>query len=158
MGIPIRHLVVITGLCAAVAAATTLSGCAQIGSTKEVVFTSGAPAAIGPYSQGIRQGNMLFLAGQGAIDPKTNQPMTSASIEDQTKQALENLRAVLEASGMTLGNIVSTTVYMKDLNDFTRMNAVYGTYFTDKPPARATLEAARLPRDLKIEISAIAVK
>ena len=157
MGIPIRLLVVVTGLCAAVAAATTLSGCAQIGSNKEVVFTSGAPAAIGPYSQGIRHGNMLFLAGQGAIDPKTNQPMTSASIEDQTKQALENLRAVLEANGMTL-NIVSTTVYMKDLNDFTRMNTVYGTYFTDKPPARATLEAARLPRDLKVEISAIAVK
>ncbi len=158
MGIPVYRLGVIAGLCATVAAAPTLSGCAQMGSTKEVVLTSGAPAPIGPYSQGIRSGNMLFLAGQGAIDPKTNQPMTSASIEDQTKQALENLRAVLEANGMTLGNIVSTTVYMKDLNDFARMNTVYGTYFTDKPPARATLEAARLPRDLKVEISAIALK
>lgn len=158
MGILIQRLGATAGLCAAITAATTLSGCAQIGSTKEVIYTSGAPAAIGPYSQGIRHGNLLFLAGQGAIDPKTNQPMTSASIEDLTKQTLENLRAVLEANGMTLGNIVSTTVYMKDLNDFARMNAVYGTYFTDKPPARATLDAARLPRDFKVEISAIAVK
>ena len=158
MGILIQRLGATAGLRAAITAAATLSGCAQIGSTKEVIYTSGAPAAIGPYSQGIRHGNLLFLAGQGAIDPKTNQPMTSASIEDLTKQTLENLRAVLEANGMTLGNIVSTTVYMKDLNDFARMNAVYGTYFTDKPPARATLDAARLPRDFKVEISAIAVK
>lgn len=135
-----------------------LAGCAQLGGTqKEVVSTKNAPAAIGPYSQAIRYGNMLFLAGQIPIDPKTNQ-LNTGSIEDQTKLVIENLRAVLEANGMTLADIVSTQVFMKDLNEFPRMNTVYGTYFKDKPPARATVEVARLPRDVKIEIAAIAAK
>jgi 2-iminobutanoate/2-iminopropanoate deaminase len=131
-------------------------GCAS-GPTKEAVSTKEAPDAIGPYSQGVKVGNLLFLAGQAAIDPNTNQ-MISGSIEEQTKQVLENLNAVLRASGMSMENVVNTTVYLKDLNDFGKMNAVYGTYFKDKPPARATVQVARIPRDALVEISAIASK
>ncbi len=101
---------------------------------------------------------MLFLAGQIAIDPKTQQFKADASIEDQTRQTLDNLKAVLAASGMTMANVVSVSVFMKDLNDFSKMNAVYATYFKEAPPARATVEVARLARDAKIEISMIAVK
>ena len=133
-----------------------IAGCAS-GPTKEAVSTKEAPDAIGPYSQGIKVGNLLFLAGQAAIDPKTNQ-MISGSIEEQTKQVLENLNAVLKASGMSMENVVNTTVFLKDLNDFGKMNAVYGTYFKDKPPARATVQVARIPRDALVEISAIAIK
>jgi len=133
-----------------------MAGCAS-GPMKEAVSTKEAPDAIGPYSQGVKVGNLLFLAGQAAIDPKTNQ-MISGSIEEQTKQALENLNAVLRASGMSMENVVNTTVFLKDLNDFSKMNAVYGTYFKDKPPARATVQVARIPRDALVEISAIASK
>jgi 2-iminobutanoate/2-iminopropanoate deaminase len=133
-----------------------LAGCA-LAPVKEVVGTKDAPTAIGPYSQAIKAGDLLFLSGQIAIDPKTNQ-MSTGSIEDQTRQALDNLDAVLKASGMTMANIVNTTVFLKDVNDFGKMNAVYGTYFKDKPPARATVQVARLPRDALVEISAIAVK
>jgi 2-iminobutanoate/2-iminopropanoate deaminase len=133
-----------------------LGGCAT-SSTKEVVSTKNAPGAIGPYSQAIKVGNMLFLSGQIPIDPKTNQ-VNTGSIEEQTKQVLENLQAVLAANQMNMSNMVSTTVFLKDLNDFPRMNAVYGSYFDDKPPARATIQAARLPRDVSIEISAMAIK
>lgn len=125
-------------------------------SAADVISTKDAPAAVGPYSQAIRAGNMVFLAGQIPIDPKTGQ-MNQGSIEDQTRQALDNLKAILAASNMSMENIVSTTVYVKDLNDFTRMNAVYGTYFKDKPPARATVQVQRLPKDAAVEISAIAV-
>jgi 2-iminobutanoate/2-iminopropanoate deaminase len=124
---------------------------------KEVVSTKEAPAAIGPYSQGIRIGNLLFLSGQISIDPKTNQ-MNSGSVEEQTKQALDNLDAVLKANGMSMENVVNTTVFLKDVNDFGKMNAVYGTFFKEKPPARATVQVARLPRDALVEISAIASK
>lgn len=139
-------------------AVTAITACSQIDMRKEAISTKNAPAAIGPYSQAIRTGNMLFLSGQIPIDPKTNQPMTTGSIEEQTKLVIENLRSVLEANGMTLADVVSTQVYMKDLNEFPRMNAVYGTYFKENPPARATVEVARLPRDVKIEIAAIAAK
>ena len=127
-------------------------------STKQVISTPNAPEAIGPYSQAIRAGNMVFLAGQIAIDPKTKQLMKDASIEDQTRLVLDNLKAVLEADGLTMDSVVSTTVFMKDLNEFGKMNEVYATYFKTAPPARATVEAARLPRDVKVEIAAIAVK
>ena len=122
---------------------------------KETISTKDAPEAIGPYSQGIKVGNTLYLAGQISIDPKTNQ-FVAGSIEEQTARALENLKAVAAAGGMSMADIVSTTVYMKDLNDFTKMNEVYATYFKDKPPARATVQVAKLPRDALIEISAIA--
>ncbi len=134
------------------------TACAQTNVCREIISTKNAPAAIGPYSQAIRTGNMLFLSGQIPIDPETNQPITNATIEEQTKRVIENLNAVLEVNGMTLADVVSTQVFMKDLNEFPRMNAVYGTYFKEKPPARATVEVTRLPRDVKIEISAIAIK
>ena len=125
---------------------------------KKVIATPNAPEAIGPYSQAIRAGNTVFLAGQIPIDPQTKQLMKDASIEDQTKLVLNNLKAVLEADGLTMDNVVSTTVYMKDLNEFGKMNDVYATFFKSAPPARATVEVARLPRDVKVEIGAIAVR
>lgn len=137
-------------------AALGIGGCAST-ATKEVVATKEAPAAIGPYSQAIKFGSMLFLAGQISIDPKTNQ-LNSGSIEEQTKLVLENLKAVLAANGMTMDDVVSTTVFLKDLNEFGKMNAIYGSYFKDKPPARATVQVARLPRDVLVEISAIAAR
>ncbi len=125
---------------------------------KTVILTPNAPKPIGPYSQAIQAGKTVYLSGQIAIDPKTNQPMVNASIEDQTRQALDNLKAVLAGDGLTMDNIVSTTVFLKDLNEFGKMNEVYATFFKDKPPARATVEVARLPREVKIEVSAIAVQ
>jgi 2-iminobutanoate/2-iminopropanoate deaminase len=101
---------------------------------------------------------MVFLAGQLAVDPATNQLLKDAGIEDQTRRALDNLKAVLEADGLMMDHIVSTTVFLKDMNEFGKMNEVYATYFKNAPPARATVEVARLPRDGKVEISAIAVR
>lgn len=121
------------------------------------VSTPDAPAAIGPYSQAIKAGNTLYLSGQIALDPKSGQ-MAGTTIEDQTKRVLENLAAVLAANGMTMANVVSTNVYLRDLNDFAAMNRVYGTYFTGTAPARATIQAGRIPRDAMVEISAVAVK
>ena len=133
-----------------------IAGCTSV-PIRDSIATKEAPAAIGPYSQAIKTGNLLFLSGQIAIDPKTNQ-MSTGSIEEQTKQALDNLDAVLKAGGMTMENVVNTTVFLKDVNDFGKMNAVYATYFKEKPPARATVQVARLPRDALVEISAIASK
>lgn len=124
---------------------------------KEIIATKAAPAAVGPYSQGVRAGNMVFLAGQIPINPTTGQ-VSTGSIEEQTAQVLDNLKAVLAADGMTMDNVVSTTVFVKELNDFAKLNAVYGTYFKDKPPARATVQVQRLPKDVAVEISAIAVR
>jgi 2-iminobutanoate/2-iminopropanoate deaminase len=124
---------------------------------KSVIATPNAPEAIGPYSQAIRVGKTVYLSGQIAIDPKSNQPMGNASIEDQTLRVLENLKAVLAADGLTMDNIVSVSVFLKDFSEFAKMNEVYATFFKNAPPARATIEVARLPRDMKIEISAIAV-
>ena len=134
----------------------TLIGCAAPGG-KTVISAKDAPQAIGPYSQAIRHGSTLYLAGQIPIDPATSQ-LNTGSIEEQTRLVLENLQAVLRANGMSLDDVVSTSVFMRDLNEFSRMNAVYATYFTSKPPARATVQVARLPRDVSIEISAVAVK
>lgn len=130
---------------------------AQAAEGKEVVSSPDAPAAIGPYSQAIRHGGTLYLAGQLPMDPKTKQ-ISAGTIEEQTKLVLENLKAVLTAAGMTMDDVVSTSVFMKDLNEFPKMNETYATFFKDKPPARATIQAARLPRDVSIEISAIAAK
>ncbi|NSX13707.1 RidA family protein [Cupriavidus taiwanensis] len=122
------------------------------------VSSTEAPKAIGPYSQAVRAGNVLYLAGQIPIHPKSGELLKDAPIEAQTRLVLDNLKAVLAADGMTMANVVSTTVYMKDLNDFAKMNEVYGTYFTGVTPARATVQVARLPRDVAVEIGAIAVK
>lgn len=137
--------------------ATTLSQPASAAAFKEIIATKDAPAAIGPYSQAVRAGGMLFIAGQIPIDPKTGQ-LNAGTDEEQVEQVLENIKGILAADGMTMDNIVSTTVFVRDLNNFSKLNAVYGTYFKDKPPARATIQAARLPRDVAVEISAIAVK
>jgi 2-iminobutanoate/2-iminopropanoate deaminase len=133
-----------------------LAGCTAR-PVKEVVTTTNAPAAIGPYSQAIKVGSLLFLSGQIAIDPKTNQ-MSTGTIEEQTQQVLQNLGAVLAANDMGLANLVNTTVYLTDINDFAKMNGVYATFFKDQPPARATVQVARLPRDARVEIAAIAIK
>ena len=117
--------------------------------SKTVVATTSAPAAIGPYSQGIRAGNLIFTAGQAALDPGTGQ-LVSGGITEQTTRTLENLKAVLEAAGSNLAKTVKATVYLKNMSDFTGMNAVYATYLAPEgvtPPARTTIEAARLPKD-----------
>jgi 2-iminobutanoate/2-iminopropanoate deaminase len=133
-----------------------VSGCCA-GFAKEVIATIQAPAAIGPYSQAVKSGNLLFLSGQIAIDPRTNQ-FVAGSVEEQTRRVLENLKAVLAANGMTLEHVVSTTIFLTDMNDFSKVNAVYGKFFTDKPPARATVQVAGLPRGALVEISAIAAR
>lgn len=142
---------------AILAATLALALAAPAAAQNRVISTPNAPAAIGPYSQAIMAGNTLYLAGQIAIDPATNQ-VKPGTIEEETRLVLNNLKAVLEAAGMTMANIVSTTVFMADLNEFPRMNAVYATYFPQNPPARATVQVARLPRDVKVEIAAIAVR
>jgi 2-iminobutanoate/2-iminopropanoate deaminase len=123
---------------------------------KRIIATPRAPKAIGPYSQAVIAGKLVFLSGQGPLDPATNQ-LVKGDTADQTERVLENLKAVLEASGSSLAQVVKTTVYLKDLNDFKKMNEVYARYFPADPPARATIEAARLPLDTLVEIDAIAV-
>ena len=122
---------------------------------REIVSTDKAPGAIGPYSQAIKTGGMLFCSGQIPIDPETGE-FVSNDIGEQTDQVLKNLTAVLEAGGMNLGNVVKTTVFLSDMSDFAAMNEVYGRYFDENKPARATVQAARLPRDAKVEIECIA--
>jgi 2-iminobutanoate/2-iminopropanoate deaminase len=126
--------------------------------SKTVVATTSAPAAIGPYSQGVRTGNLIFTAGQAALDPKTGQ-LVSGGITEQTTRTLENLKAVLEAGGSNLAKTVKATVYLKNMGDFGAMNAVYATYLAPEgvtPPARTTIEAARLPKDALVEIELVA--
>ena len=122
---------------------------------RTVISTPKAPGAIGPYSQGIVARNgLLFTAGQIPINPATGE-ILSSDIRAQTRQVLENLRAILEAGGSDLARVVKTTVYMKDLGEFAAMNEVYGEYFRESPPARSTVEVARLPRDVRVEIDAV---
>jgi len=123
---------------------------------KEIVATERAPQAIGPYSQAVRAGNLVFASGQIPIDPATKE-FVAGGIAEQTEQVLKNLTAVFEAADVRMDQIVKTTVFLADMNDFTAMNEVYGKYFAENPPARATVQAARLPRDAKVEIEAIAV-
>lgn len=125
--------------------------------SKSAVSTTSAPAAIGPYAQGIRCGNLLFTAGQAALDPATGQ-MVAGGITEQTVRTLENLKGVVEAAGSSLEKTVKATVYLKDMGDFAAMNAVYATYLAPAgvtPPARTTIEAARLPKDALVEIDLI---
>jgi 2-iminobutanoate/2-iminopropanoate deaminase len=123
---------------------------------KEIISTENAPGAIGPYSQAVKTGNMVFLSGQIPIDPQTGE-FVSGGVAEQTEQVLKNLSAVLEAAGMSLNNVVKTSVFLADMNDFTAMNEVYARYFSENKPARATVQAARLPRDARVEIECIAV-
>ncbi len=122
---------------------------------REAVSTPSAPQAIGPYSQGIRAGGLLFVSGQIPLDPATG-ALVDGDIAAQTHRVFANLKAILEAGGSSLDHVVRSTVYLADMDDFTAMNAVYGTYFSAPAPARATIQAVRLPKDARIEIDVIA--
>jgi 2-iminobutanoate/2-iminopropanoate deaminase len=119
-----------------------------------IIQTPNAPRAIGPYSQAVRYGDLLFVSGMLGMDPKTGE-FAGPDIEKQAIQVLENLKAVIEAAGMSLQNVLKSTVFLKDMNDFATFNEIYGRYFKDAPPARETVQVARLPRDAAIEISVI---
>lgn len=122
-----------------------------------VILTSDAPSPIGPYNQAIAaSGTFLYTAGQVPIDPKTGK-VVEGDIKVQTRRALDNIRAILDKGGSSLDRVVKTTVFLKDMNDFSGMNEVYAEYFRINPPARSTVEVARLPRDVKVEIEAIAL-
>lgn len=123
---------------------------------REIVSTDTAPTAIGPYSQAIRASGFLFLSGQIALDPRTGQ-LVGTDIKQQTRQALENVRAVLEAAGSSLAQVVRCTVFLAEMNDFGPMNEEYGSFFQDQPPARTTVQAARLPRNALIEVEVMAL-
>lgn len=126
--------------------------------SKSVIATASAPAAIGPYSQAIRSGNLIFTAGQIALDPATGL-VVAPGIAEQTTRVLENLKAILEAAGSSLAQTVKATVFLKDFNDFAAMNAIYGQYLAPDgvaPPARSTVEVSRLPKDVLVEIELIA--
>jgi 2-iminobutanoate/2-iminopropanoate deaminase len=123
---------------------------------KEIVATERAPRAIGPYSQAVRSGKLLFASGQIPIDPATGE-FVAGGITEQTEQVMLNVSAILEAAGAGLQQVVKTTVFLADMEDFTAMNEVYGRFFGENPPARATVQAARLPRDARVEIEAIAI-
>ena len=121
---------------------------------KEIISTDKAPKAIGPYSQATRAGGFIYTAGQIALDPATGQ-IVEGDVARQTVRVMENLKAIVEAAGSSLDRAVKATVYLKDMNDFAAMNEVYGKYFALNPPARSTVEAARLPRDVRVEIDLI---
>jgi 2-iminobutanoate/2-iminopropanoate deaminase len=123
---------------------------------KDIITTDGAPRAIGPYSQAVRAGNLVFASGQIPTDPATGQ-FVAGGIAEQTEQVLRNLTAVFEAAGVGMNQVIKTTVFLADMDDFTAMNEVYGRFFGEDPPARATVQAARLPRDARVEIEAIAM-
>jgi 2-iminobutanoate/2-iminopropanoate deaminase len=122
---------------------------------KDVVLTDRGPKPIGPYSQAIKSNGFVFVSGQIALDPKTGE-FVGADVRQQTERVLENLKAIVEASGVHLNHVVKTTVYLKDMNDFAAMNEVYARYFTLSPPARSTVQAARLPKDALVEIDVVA--
>ena len=124
---------------------------------KSVVYSENAPEPIGPYSQAIQAGNMLFVSGQIAIQKSTGQLVLS-NIEEETIQVMTNIREILTAAGMDFSNVVKSSIFMKDMNNFPKINEVYGRYFKDNAPARESIEISRLPKDVNVEISCIAVK
>ncbi len=123
---------------------------------KTIVQTEKAPAALGPYSQAVKAGGFVFLSGQVALDPASGQ-VVEGDVRAQTERVLQNLQAVLAAAGSSLAAVVKTTVFLADMNDFAAMNEVYGRFFSSDPPARATVQAARLPKDVQVEIDLIAL-
>lgn len=124
---------------------------------KKIVTTKKAPAAIGPYSQGVCAGNLLFTSGQLPIDPKSGE-LIRGDIKKATACCIENIQAIAEKEGCSLDDVIKTTLLIKDMNDFSSINAVYGTYFTHEQPARSCVQVARLPKDAEIEIEAIILK
>ncbi|HLQ65375.1 MAG TPA: RidA family protein [bacterium] len=124
---------------------------------RDIVKTDAAPQAIGPYSQAIKANGFVFVSGQTALDPRTGQ-MVGQDIKTQTRRVLDNIKAVLHAAGTSLDNVVRCSVFLKDMNDFGPMNEEYGSYFRELPPARTTVQAAKLPRDALVEIDAIAMQ
>ncbi len=124
---------------------------------KAIISTKKAPAAIGPYSQAVRCGDLLFVSGQIPIDPETG-TLVQGDIEKQARQVLNNLKAIIEAAGFTLKDVVKCSCFLADMEDFPRFNSVYGTYFGDAPPARETLEVSRIPKDARLEISAVCTR
>lgn len=127
------------------------------GPARTVISTDAAPPAVGPYSQAIQVGNMLFLAGQIGLDPETRK-IVEGGIEAQTRQTMSNLDAVLGAAGFTMADVVQAQVFLADLNDYAAMNEIYGSYFASMPPGRAAVQVARLPLDARVEIMMTAVK
>ncbi len=124
--------------------------------SREVIFTEKAPKPIGPYSQAIRAGNLIFLSGQIPIHPVTGERV-GRDVREQTRQVLENMKAVLQSQGLGMQDVVKVTIFLKDMGDFSVMNEVYASYFPSSPPARSTVEVSRLPKDVDVEIEAIAV-
>lgn len=122
---------------------------------KKIIYTADAPAPIGSYSQAVQSGNTLFVSGQIAIDPASGDLVTS-SIEDETKQVMKNLQAILTAAGMDFSNVIKCSIFLQDMNNFPKVNEIYGQYFQTDPPARETVEVARLPKGVNVEISCIA--
>ena len=122
---------------------------------KQVIATDRGPKAIGPYSQAIKANGLIFVSGQIPLDPSTQQ-LIEGDITKQTERVMENLKGIVEASGSSLGKVLKTTVFLSDMADFAAMNEVYGRYFTEAPPARATVQVARLPRNVSVEIELIA--
>jgi len=122
---------------------------------KDVILTARGPKPIGPYSQAIKANGMLFVSGQVALDPQSGE-FVGSDVRQQTERVLENVKGILEAAGVSFHHVVKTTVFLKDMNDFTAMNEVYARYFTAAPPARSTVQAARLPKDALVEIEVIA--
>ena len=125
--------------------------------SKSVVYSDQAPEPIGPYSQAISYGNMLFMSGQIAIQKSTGKIITT-TIEEETEQVMFNLKEVLKQAGMSFENVVKSTIFLKDMNAFPKVNEIYGKYFVNQPPARETVEVSRLPKDVNVEISCIAIK
>ena len=124
--------------------------------SREIISTDAAPRAIGPYSQAMRAGGFLFLSGQIALDPRTEQ-LVGGDIKQQTRRVLENVKALLQAAGSSLNRVVKCTVFLADMNDFGAMNEEYGSFFQEEPPARTTVAASRLPRGALVEIDVIAL-
>jgi 2-iminobutanoate/2-iminopropanoate deaminase len=125
--------------------------------SKKVIYTPEAPEPIGPYSQAIQTGNMLFVSGQIAIENSSGKMITD-EIQAETKQVMSNIQAILKVSGMDFSNIVKCSIFLKDMNNFPKVNDVYGQYFKENPPARETVEVSKLPKGVNVEISCIAVK
>ena len=123
---------------------------------KVIINTANAPAAIGPYSQAVRVGNLLYTSGSIPIVPETGN-VVEGGVEEQTKQAIENLKAIVVAAGSDLSKVIKTTVFIKDMNQFGKINEIYARYFTENQPARSTVEVARLPKDVLVEIECIAI-